>query len=118
MDSERIVVISCEQLEQLFDKMSNTILSHIDNKIKNLDRAEVKQDEILNLQDVERITGYNRGTLYRMTSHRDIPHYKIGGKLKFKRSELEQWMCNEKIPTNREVESMATTFVTINRKQY
>jgi predicted DNA-binding transcriptional regulator AlpA len=40
----------------------------------------------------EAITGLSRGTLYKMTCTRAIPHHKKGGKLYFFRDELLAWI--------------------------
>lgn len=43
----------------------------------------------------EAITGLSRGTLYKLTCSRAIPHHKRGGKLYFFREELFAWIRHE-----------------------
>lgn len=49
-------------------------------------------DEIGGLDLAVEITGLARRTLYKLTHRREIPHRRVGGRLYFRRSELEQWI--------------------------
>lgn len=54
-------------------------------------------EEYLKVTDVVKITGYSRGSIYRFTRLKLIPHYKIGNNVRFKRSEIEQWIERGKV---------------------
>ena len=56
-------------------------------------------------------TGLSKGHLYRLTSNRQIPYFKKNRKLYFKKSELEEWMLERRIPTEEEIQSQATTYL-------
>ena len=49
-------------------------------------------DEIGGLDLAVAITGLARRTIYKLTHRREIPHRRVGGRLYFRRSELEQWI--------------------------
>lgn len=49
-------------------------------------------DEIGGLDLAVEITGLARRTIYKLTHRRGIPHRRVGGRLYFRRSELEQWI--------------------------
>jgi excisionase family DNA binding protein len=49
-------------------------------------------DEIGGLDLAVNITGLARRTIYKLTHRREIPHRRVGGRLYFRRSELEQWI--------------------------
>jgi excisionase family DNA binding protein len=49
-------------------------------------------DEIGGLDLAVGITGLARRTIYKLTHRREIPHRRVGGRLYFRRSELEQWI--------------------------
>lgn len=70
---------------------------------------------VLNLEEAAAFTGLSTGHLYRLTSEKQIPHYKKCRKLYFKKSELEEWLLEHRVPTQAEVESKATTHAAINR---
>jgi len=49
-------------------------------------------DEIGGIELFCEITGYAKRTGYKLVHFRQVPHFKRGGKLYFRRSELEQWI--------------------------
>ena len=77
-----------------------------------------KIDRLEKIDDVALITGFTKGHIYRLTSGQKIPHYKPNGRtLYFKKEEIEDWMLQNKIQTNTEIESAATTYTAINKKK-
>ena len=44
------------------------------------------------IQDLSRYLGIKTGTLYVMVEERSIPHYRVGKLIRFKRSEIDEWM--------------------------
>lgn len=67
--------------------------------------------QILTLSEAAMLTGYKEKGLYELTSQRRIPHYKKNGKLYFKKSELEEWMTENRVMTNEEIHIKAVTYV-------
>ena len=59
--------------------------------------------EILNVTEAADLTGLARQTLYGMTSQRTIPFFKRGKRILFKRSELEQWLLENRQQTISEI---------------
>lgn len=59
--------------------------------------------EILNVNEAADLTGLARQTLYGMTSQRTIPFFKRGKRILFKRSELEQWLLENRQQTISEI---------------
>ena len=49
-------------------------------------------DEIGGLDLAVDITGLARRTIYKLTHRREIPHRRVGGRLYFRRTELEAWI--------------------------
>ncbi len=80
-----------------------------------LDRIEsltlIGAKNILDLDEAVLFTGFSKGHLYRMTSEKRIPHFKKSRKLYFKKTELENWMLEQKILTEDEIQSKASTYV-------
>jgi len=67
---------------------------------------------VLNLQDVELLTGLKRSHLYKLTYSRQIPHYKPNGKqVYFDRAEVEAWMKRNRVNTKNEAEQKAIAYV-------
>lgn len=89
---------------------------------RQLDRIEqyagIASKEVLDLEEAITYTGCARSTLYRLTSAKEIPHYKLGQALRFKKSELDEWLTRHKVATNKELESKAVTYMTLKDKGY
>ena len=49
------------------------------------------------------ITRLARRTIYKLTHRREIPHRRVGGRLYFRREELEQWIDAGRRKTKAEV---------------
>ncbi len=70
---------------------------------------------VLDLTEAALFTGFSVGHIYRLTSKKQIPHFKKSRKLYFKKSELEDWMLENKIASNAEISSEAATYVTAHK---
>ena len=51
-----------------------------------------------------------------MTSSNNIPHYKSGRRLYFKKSEIDEWIFSKKIKTNDDIKKEAMKYIHKNRK--
>ena len=88
------------------------------NNIENLLKAGMKNDngtvtitEVLNLNQAAEYVSLSKSAIYKKTSERNIPHFKQGKKLYFKRSELDNWLTGMKISTRDEIEQEATDYI-------
>lgn len=94
----------------------------MDDLKRQLDRIEqyscIASKEVLDLEEAITYTGCARSTLYRLTSAKEIPHYKLGQALRFKKSELDEWLTRTRVSTNKEIESKAVTYMTLKDKGY
>lgn len=61
--------------------------------------ALISAKTVLDLNEAALFTGFSIGHLYRLTSGRQIPHFKKNRKLYFKKSDLEAWMCDNRVQT-------------------
>lgn len=84
--------------------------------------AEIKQitalaaKRVLNLEEVCQLTGLGKSHVYRLTSIKEIPHYKPNGKLLyFDRAEVEAWMKQNRVATREEITQKAV--VALARKE-
>lgn len=99
--------------------MTEQELTLLKNK---LDRIEINTllaaKNVLTLEDVVLITGLSKGHIYRLTSTREIPHYKPNGRNKvyFKKSEIEEWLLQNRIATTEEIDNWATTYVATHKR--
>lgn len=87
-------------------------LEQLNEKIDNLSRLTlISSKTVLDFEETILFTGLSKGNLYRLTSNREIPYFKKNRKLYFKKSELEEWMLDQRIPTKNEIQSQATTYL-------
>ncbi len=73
--------------------------------------AGLAQKEVLTFDEATAYTGLSKSWLYKLTSTKQIPHYKPTGKLcYFDRAELDSWIRQNRVSTTDEVEMQAQTF--------
>ena len=62
--------------------------------------ASLNSKEVLNASEACQYTGFSKSYLYKLTSRREIPHYKPSGKMVFfNRLELEAWLQTNRVST-------------------
>ena len=73
---------------------------------------------VLTLEDVHLLTGLSKSHLYKLTSNRQIPHYKQNGGriIYFDRAEIEAWMKQNRVNTQQEAENFALDYCNMNNK--
>ena len=95
------------------------------NTIETLLKHQAKQDravDIAPINDILSITlaaeylSLSKSSLYKMTSGRLIPFYKVSKKVYFKRKELDEWIDKHKMKTQEEIEQEAIGYLLKPRK--
>ena len=67
---------------------------------------------VLNLDDVAVLTGLSKSHLYKLTSTKQIPHYKPYTKaVYFDRAEIEKWMLQNRVTTQAEADQQALAYI-------
>ena len=79
---------------------------------KQLDRIEaltlLSAKSVFCFDEAVIFTGLSKSFLYKLTSSKQIPHYKPQGKqVYFDKAELENWLKQNRVQTTAEVESAA-----------
>jgi excisionase family DNA binding protein len=67
--------------------------------------------EILTVDEVAELTGLAKQTIYTNVCKRLIPHYKARRKVYFKRTEIIEWMLNDRRESKPEVSALAADFI-------
>jgi len=68
--------------------------------------------ETLNLKEAARYLNMSCSHLYKLTSAKEIPHYKPRGKqVYFERRELDKWLLQNRQTTKAEIEQAAIDYV-------
>lgn len=98
-------------------------LNNIENLLKSYrlqDNSKVLQVgsvEILNLDQATEYLSLSKSTLYKFTSQREIPHFKKGKKIYFRKKELDDWMTQLRIATKDEIEQEAINYLIKNKRR-
>ena len=99
--------------------MATTTMEDLKRQLDRIEQyAGIASKEVLDLEEAVTYTGCARSTLYRLTSAKEIPHYKLGQALRFKKSELDEWLTRTRVATAKEIESKAVTYMTLKDKGY
>ena len=95
--------------------MDEKILEKL-NRIERYSLLAAKN--VLCLEDVAMLTGLSKSWLYKATCNHLIPFYKPNGKqIYFDRTEIENWMKQNRIATAQEIDQQATSYVVTGRMQ-
>lgn len=76
--------------------------------------------EVNNPMDIKELSAYlknSKSAIYKMTALNDIPHYKSGKRLYFKKSEIDGWIFSNKIKTNDDIEREAMEYIRKNPRR-
>lgn len=87
-------------------------------RIESMLGVLIYNKEVLTLNEVSAYSGYSLKTLYKLTSAKDIPHYKQGGKLFFRRSEVDGWLTRHKVKSNDEITTEAINYINSKKLNY
>tara|TARA_B110000503_G_C6931266_1_gene322908 strand:- start:132 stop:425 length:294 start_codon:yes stop_codon:yes gene_type:complete len=88
----------------------------IDERLRNIETLLTSQKTVLNFDEVAAYTGLSKSYLYKLTCSGGIPCYKPQGKhIYFNKLEIDQWLLQNRKATTREIESQASTFVTLKK---
>lgn len=91
-------------------------LQSIDERLSKIETLLLAQKTVLNFNEVAAYTGLSKSYLYKLSSSGGIPCYKPQGKhIYFDKQEIDQWLLQNRKATNQEVESMASTHVTLKK---
>jgi excisionase family DNA binding protein len=87
-------------------------LNDIIQKLDILTHAVLTQKQMLDIDEAAMFTNMAKSYLYKLTSAQEIPHYKPrGGMIYFDRSELEGWLRQGRVNTNKNIADQAAAHV-------
>ena len=102
----RIIDLTLEEFGAFLEEKWKSLKSHIRN------HSEAKEPEFMNVEGCATLTGYKPGYIRQLVFKREIPFHKNRKPLKFKRSEIVEWMETECKTT---LKKRATDFINNNR---
>ena len=79
------------------------------------EKAGANTPDILNVSEAATYLKLQISTLYEKTATRTIPHFKKGNRLYFRKKDLDEWLREGRVKTQRELQGEASTFA-MNRR--
>ena len=99
----------------IYAKMEERIFNQLDRIERN---SLLASKNVLCLEDVALLTGLSKSWLYKATCSHSIPFYRPNGKqIYFDRTEVENWMKQNRVATKQEIEQKATNYVVTGKLQ-
>lgn len=93
------------------------LLQAINERFDRIEKSYlIGTKSVLTMDEAVIFTGLAKGYLYRLTSEQKIPHYKPGGRVYFKKDEVEEWLLQNRVATIDEINSSATTYCATNKR--
>jgi excisionase family DNA binding protein len=91
-------------------------MEFIQSEIKEIKKLLLAQNlqkkEFLTVEETTVYLQLSKSCLFKMTSNKEIPFYKPGGKkLYFRKPELDEWVFKNRIPSNYELESEVENYL-------
>jgi len=81
---------------------------------RKLDELAALNKEVLNFTEAAKYLNLSKSHLYKLTSAKEIPHFKPRGKqVFFERKELDQWLLQNRQKTKAEIEQAAIDYVVV-----
>jgi len=94
-----VLQINPDELAQIVQDAVNSAFS-----LQVANPQPTTESEILNIEELSKLTGYQRGYLFKLVHERKLPYYKPqGGRLYFLRSEILTWIKNSRRATRQEI---------------
>jgi hypothetical protein len=88
----------------------------VNERLARIERLiTIGSKNVFTTDEVALLLGISTSRVRHMVCDREIPHYRRGNKVYFKKSEIEDWQLSRRVPTNEEINNKATTHVVLNR---
>ena len=82
------------------------------DRIGALENIFLCQKEILNFDEAAAYLNMSKSTLYKLTSKKEIPHYKPNRFVFFEKSELDKWIRASVVKTDDQLNDQANSYTT------
>lgn len=88
----------------------------VNERLARIERLiTIGSKNVFTTDEVALLLGISTSRVRHLVCDREIPHYRRGNKVYFKKSEIEDWQLSQRVPTNEEINNKATTHVALNR---
>jgi len=99
-------------IREIFEPIIDECVTRAFNKnINELKFEKPVSEDVFDMNEAMSYLKLSKGTMYRMTMDREIPHYKVGKRLYFRKNELDDWINKGKVKTNEEISAEADRYL-------
>lgn len=106
-------------LREIFEPIINDCVTRAFNKnINELRFEKPVNSEVFDIKEAMSYLKLGKGTMYGMTMKREIPHYKVGRRLYFRKEELDAWINRGKVKTQEEISKEADEYLSKRGRKY
>lgn len=88
---EKFGKVTHDNLPQAVEHLINLISTQVEHQIV-LEAPQSNSEDEIGIKQASVILKKSPSTIYRYTCNRTIPYYKVGNSLRFRRSELMEWI--------------------------
>lgn len=85
-----------------------------EQRIEALENVFLCQKDIFNLDEAATYLSMSKSTLYKLTSKKEIPHYKPNRFIFFERSELDKWIRSAAVKTEDQLNDQVNAYTMAN----
>ena len=87
-------------------------LNAIESAIEKLNATSNNSDDnFMDIKQVASFIGVSKVTVYGMTHKQTIPHFKVGKRLYFKKSDIINWITSSRVLTRQELNQKADEYI-------
>ncbi len=72
----------------------------------------------MDVKDLSEYLKLSVSAIYKLTSTSEIPHYKSGKRLYFKKKEIDEWIFSKRIKTRDDIENEAMEYLRKNPRKF
>jgi len=88
-------------------------LDNIEKKLEELKKEKSNEliNELMTIDELGIYINYQKTSVYGLVKKRKIPFIKASGKLHFRKSDIDEWLDNQKVKTKSDIERMANKYI-------
>ena len=106
--------------EIIMEKLNNieNLLKQRQTNITASQQRESSGNEIMNLIQASSYMSLSKSAMYKHTSTREIPHFKTGKRVYFRKIDLDAWLTKNKIISREEIEQEANNYLIRHKRKW
>lgn len=90
------ITLEPKDKKELVEDITKDLLKVLGPALNNLGKNAA--DEVFSVEDLMAYLGVKRCWVHKRTSQKEIPYYKVGQYLRFRRSEIDVWFKGYRVP--------------------